>query len=180
MRIVRSGLSVTVSPSFGERQHDRLARRAALLLGRVEDVVGLVGRGLAEQVVGEVACGRMEIEEGALLGRLVLVAVDDSLRDHEHRAGAAVGALVAELERVLALEHDEAVGVLAVEVPARAAHVARAHVGEDEARGVHEHADRRLGHIDQGLAGARHGGAAYSGANASSRRGRGAAGYSSQ
>ena len=63
----------------------------------------------------------MEVEEGPLLGRLVLVAVDHSLRDDEGRPGAARGALLAELERVLALEHDEAVGVLPVEVPARPA-----------------------------------------------------------
>src|SRR5829696_6962652 len=99
---------------LGERQHDGVARRAALVLRRVEDVVGLLGRGLAEEVVGEVARGRVEVEEGALLGRLVLVAMDHPLRDHQHCAGAARGSLVAELERVLALEHDEAVGVLAV------------------------------------------------------------------
>ena len=86
----------------------------------------------------------------------MLVAVDDLARDHDRRAGPAGGPLVAELERVLALEHDEAVGVLAVEVPARAALGARAHVGEDELGAVDEHVDRRLGNVHEGLASARH------------------------
>jgi hypothetical protein len=98
----------------------------------------------------------VEIQEGAVLGRLVLVAVDDSLRDDEDRARATVGALVAELERVLALEHDEAVRVLAVEVAPRAALGARAHVGDDELGSVDEDADGRVLGVYKRLAGARH------------------------
>ena len=64
-------------------------------------------------------------------------------------------ALVAELERVLALEDDEAVHVLAVQMPPRPALGPRAHVGEDEVREVGEHLDGGLGDVDQERAGAR-------------------------
>ena len=70
---------------------------------------------------------------------------------------AARRALVAELERVLALEHDEAVGVLAVEVPARAALGARAHVGEDEVGRSTRTRTVASADVHERLAGARHG-----------------------
>ena len=105
---------------LGEPEDGRLARRPPLLLGRVEDVVGLLGRRVAEEVVGEVAARRVEVEERALLGGLVLVAVDDLLGDDERGAGGLRVALVAELERVLALEDDEAVDVLGGADAARA------------------------------------------------------------
>ena len=153
MRIVRSGLSATASPC---RRTAALSPPRGRVLGRLEDVVGLLGRGLAEEVVGEVAARRMDVEERALLGRLVLVAVDHSLGDDERGADALGVALVAQLERIVALEHDEAIDMLSVQMPPRPALRARAHVGEDEVREVGEHVDGRLGYVHKGLAGARH------------------------
>ena len=160
MRMVRSGLSVTTSPCSANRRTVASLAGRPLVLGRVEDVVGLLRRRLAEEVVGEVAARRVDVEERALLGGLVLVAVDDLLGDDERGAGALGVALVAELERVLALEHDEAVHVLPVEMPPRPALVLRAHVGEDEVGEVGEHLDGGLGDVDEERAGAGHGRAA--------------------
>jgi hypothetical protein len=136
---------------LGEAQQGRLAgRRPAVLRRRV--LVHLLGRPLAEQVLGEGHPWRVEVEEAHLAVAFVLVAVDHSDGRRPRRPLAEHVLLAGEPDVELAAQDRERVRVPAVDVERRPALRLEPRVGHYKLGPVDQDPDGRLSDIHEVLA----------------------------